>query len=38
MDLITSLDNKKIKYLNKLKDKKFRDTEGLFIIETENLI
>ena len=28
MDLITSLDNKKIKYLNKLKDKKFRDTEG----------
>lgn len=38
MDIITSLDNKKIKYLNKLKDKKFRDTEGLFIIETENLI
>ena len=38
MDLITSLDNKKIKYLNKLKDKKFRDTEGLFIIETKNLI
>ena len=38
MDLITSLDNKKIKHLNKLKEKKYRDEEGLFIIETENLI
>ena len=32
MDLITSLDNKKIKHLNKLKEKKYRDEEGLFII------
>ena len=38
MDLITSLDNKKIKHLNKLKEKKYRDEEGLFIVETENLI
>lgn len=38
MDLITSLDNKKIKHLNKLKDKKYRDEEGLFLIETKNLI
>ena len=27
MDLITSLDNQKIKYLTKLKEKKFRDNE-----------
>lgn len=38
MDFITSLDNKKIKHLNKLKEKKYRDEEGLFIVETENLI
>lgn len=35
---ITSLDNKKIKYLMKLKNKKFRDQENKFIIETPNLI
>ena len=36
--LITSVDNSKIKRINKLKDKKYRDKEGLFVIETENLI
>ena len=36
--LITSLDNKKIKEVTKLKQKKYRDTENKFIIETENLI
>ena len=32
--LITSLDNKKIKEVTKLKQKKYRDTENKFIIET----
>lgn len=36
--LITSLDNKKIKEVSKLKQKKYRDIENKFIIETENLI
>lgn len=36
--LITSTDNKKIKEITKLKQKKYRDTENKFIIETENLI
>lgn len=36
--IITSKDNQKIKYINKLKDKKFRDKENKFIIETQNLI
>lgn len=36
--LITSLDNKKIKEIAKLKQKKYRDIENKFIIETENLI
>ena len=36
--LITSTDNNKIKYINKLKNKKFRDSENKFIIETFNLI
>ena len=36
--LITSLDNKKVKDLVKLKQKKNRDSENKFIIETENLI
>ena len=38
MDIITSLENKKIKYINKLKTKKFRDEEGLFIVETKHLV
>lgn len=36
--LITSLDNKKIKDVVKLQNKKFRDENNLFIIETPNLI
>ena len=36
--LITSTDNKKIKEIVKLKQKKYRDIENKFIIETENLI
>ena len=36
--LITSLDNKKIKEVTKLKQKKYRDIENKFIIETENVI
>lgn len=36
--LITSLDNKKIKELTKLKQKKYRDINKKFIVETENLI
>ena len=38
MEIITSLENKKIKYINKLKNKKFRDEEGLFIVETKHLV
>lgn len=36
--LITSTDNKKIKEINKLKLKKYRNTENKFIVETPNLI
>ena len=36
--LITSPDNKKIKEVNKLKQKKYRDSENKFIVETLNLI
>lgn len=36
--LITSTDNSKIKYVNKLKNKKYRDSENKFLIETFNLI
>ena len=36
--LITSTDNRKIKEVNKLKLKKYRDSESKFIIETLNLI
>ncbi len=35
---ITSLDNKKVKEVVKLQNKKYRDEKGLFIIETLNLI
>ena len=38
MEIITSLENKKIKYINKLKNKKFRDEEGVFVIETKHLV
>ena len=36
--LITSVDNKKIKEIVKLKQKKYRDLENKFIIETKNLL
>lgn len=36
--LITSTDNKKIKEITKLSQKKYRDIENKFIVETENLI
>ena len=36
--LITSPENNKIKYINKLKQKKYRDKENKFLIETQNLI
>ena len=36
--LITSTDNKRIKEVNKLKQKKYRDSENKFIVETLNLI
>ncbi len=36
--LYSSIDNNKIKYLKKLKTKKFRDLEGKYLIESEHLI
>ncbi|MBR2840867.1 MAG: RNA methyltransferase [Bacilli bacterium] len=33
-----SINNKKIKFLNQLKLKKYRDREGMFLVETENLV
>lgn len=36
--LITSLDNERIKNYIKLKDKKYRDESGLFIVEGEHLV
>jgi len=38
MEIITSIDNPKIKRIIKLKEKKYRDIERLFIIETPNII
>jgi TrmH family RNA methyltransferase len=38
MEIITSLDNKKIKNLSKLLIKKYRDDENKFLIEGEHLI
>lgn len=38
MNIITSTTNERIKYYKKLKQKKYRDLEGLFIIETKHLI
>ncbi len=38
MNKITSLTNPKIKELVKLKDKKYRDEKGLFIIEGEDIV
>ena len=36
--IIESVDNKKIKYLKKLKDKKYRDEEKKFLVEGEHLV
>lgn len=36
--VIESLDNKKIKNLRKLKEKKYRDKEGKFLVEGEHLV
>jgi len=36
--VITSLNNEHIKELNKLKEKKYRDQEGLFLLEGEHLV
>ena len=36
--IITSLNNEHIKELNKLKEKKYRDQEGLFLLEGEHLV
>ncbi len=38
MEVISSLDNKKIKYYSKLLLKKFRDSENLFLVEGEHLV
>lgn len=38
MEIITSLDNKKIKNLSKLLIKKYRDEEGKFLVEGEHLV
>lgn len=38
MEVITSLENSKVKYWNKLHNKKNRDEEGLFLIEGDHLI
>lgn len=36
--MIESLENKKIKEVVRLKNKKYRDSKGLFIVETSNLV
>lgn len=36
--LITSLDNKRIKNIMKLRNKKYRDEQGLFVVEIPNVI
>lgn len=36
--VITSLDNKKVKELKKLYDRKYRDRENLFLVEGEHLV
>ena len=36
--MIESLDNNKIKEIRKLKEKKYRDKEGIFLIEGEHLV
>ena len=36
--IIESLNNSKVKAWNKLKEKKFRDEENLFLIEGDHLV
>lgn len=38
MEVITSLDNKKIKNYSKLLNKKYREQEGMFLVEGEHLV
>ena len=38
MEVISSLDNKKIKNYSKLLQKKYRDIDNLFIVEGEHLV
>ena len=38
MEVITSLDNKRIKNYAKLLNKKYRDEEGMFLVEGEHLV
>lgn len=38
MEIITSLDNQRVKKWYKLKEKKYRDKEGLFLVEGEHLV
>ena len=38
MEVVTSLDNKRIKNLSKLLIKKYRDEEGKFLVEGEHLV
>ena len=38
MEVISSLQNERIKNLSKLLDKKYRDIEGKFLVEGEHLV
>ena len=38
MEIITSLTNKKVKYWNSLNEKKYRDQEGVYLVEGEHLV
>ena len=38
MEIITSKDNERIKEINKLKEKKYRDESNLFIVEGDHLV
>ena len=38
MNIITSLDNNKVKSWSKLKSKKYRDQTGLFLVEGQHLV
>ena len=38
MEIISSLDNERVKFWNKLNTKKFRDSENLFLVEGDHLV